>query len=152
MIYGICNLSIIPVRILNCDKSEMINQLIYGDVFEVLEEKEKWIKIKSMYDDYTGWIDNKQYFKVEDTNKLILNKPIYSLDLVEFIENNEKELFTIPIGSDISNTSLMNHSFDGKKISGKKDRHSIVNIAHSFLNSPYLWVTFLISRAELIGF
>ena len=75
MIYGICNLSIIPVRILNCDKSEMINQLIYGDVFEVLEEKEKWIKIKSMYDDYTGWIDNKQYFKVDDTNKLILNKP-----------------------------------------------------------------------------
>ena len=139
MIYGICNLSIIPVRILNCDKSEMINQLIYGDLFEVLEEKEKWIKIKSMYDDYTGWIDNKQYFKVEDTDKLILNKPIYSLDLVEFIENNEKELFTIPIGSDISNTSLMNHSFDGKKISGKKDRHSIVNIAHSFLNSPYLW-------------
>ena len=109
MILGICNLSIVPVRIVDSDKSEMINQLIYGDIIEILEEKEKWVKIKSVFDDYIGWIDKKQYFKIEDNITLDLNKPVYSIDLVEFIENNNNELVTIPIGSDISNISLMNH-------------------------------------------
>lgn len=139
MILGICNLSIVPVRIVDSDKSEMINQLIYGDIIEILEEKEKWVKIKSVFDDYIGWIDKKQYFKIDDNINLDLNKPVYSIDLVEFIENNNNELVTIPIGSDISNISLMNHKFDGKTISGKNNRNSIVNTALSFLNSPYLW-------------
>ena len=139
MILGICNLSIVPVRIEDSDKSEMINQLIYGDIIEILEEKEKWVKIKSVFDDYIGWIDIKQYFKIDDNIKLDLNDPIYSVNLVEFIENNNNELVTIPIGSDISNISLMNHKFDGKTISGKNNRNSIVNTALLFLNSPYLW-------------
>jgi hypothetical protein len=139
MILGICNLSIVPVRIEDSDKSEMINQLIYGDIIEILEEKEKWVKIKSVFDDYIGWIDIKQYFKIDDNIKLDLNDPIYSINLVEFIENNNNELVTIPIGSDISNISLMNHKFDGKTISGKNNRNSIVNTALLFLNSPYLW-------------
>ena len=139
MILGICNLSIVPVRIVDSDKSEMINQLIYGDIIEILEEKEKWVKIKSVFDDYIGWIDKKQYFKIDDNITLDLNKPVYSIDLVEFIENNNNELVTIPIGSDISNISLMNHKFDGKTNSGKNNRNSIVNTALSFLNSPYLW-------------
>jgi hypothetical protein len=139
MILGICNLSIVPVRIVDSDKSEMINQLIYGDIIEILEEKEKWVKIKSVFDDYIGWIDIKQYFKIDDNIKLDLNNPIYSINLVEFIENNNNELVTIPIGSDISNISLMNHKFDGKTISGKNNRNYIVSTALSFLNSPYLW-------------
>ena len=139
MILGICNLSIVPVRIEDSDKSEMINQLIYGDIIEILEEKEKWVKVKSVFDDYMGWIDKKQYFKIDDNITPNLNAPVYSIDLVEFIENNNNELITIPIGSDISNISLMNHKFEGKTISGKNNRNSIVNTALSFLNSPYLW-------------
>ena len=139
MILGICNLSIVPVRIVDSDKSEMINQLIYGDIIEILDEKEKWVKIKSVFDDYIGWIDIKQYFKIDDNIKLDQNNPIYSINLVEFIENNNNELVTIPIGSDISNISLMNHKFNGNTISGKNNRNSIVNTALSFLNSPYLW-------------
>ena len=139
MNYGICNLSIVPVRILDSDKSEMINQLIYGDIIEILEEKNKWTKIRSVYDNYIGWIDVKQYIKIDNETKLILNKPIYSLDLVEFIENKNKELFTIPIGSDVSNIDLLNHSFEGKTVSGKSDKNSIISIALSYLHSPYLW-------------
>ena len=139
MILGICNLSIVPVRIVDSDKSEMINQLIYGDIIEILEDKEKWVKIKSVFDDYIGWIDKKQYFKIDDNITLDLNKPVYSIDLVEFIENNNNELVTIPIGSDVSNISLMNHKFDGKTISGKNNRNYIVSTALTFLNSPYLW-------------
>ena len=36
MNYGICNLSIVPLRLEASDTSEMVSQVIYGDVFKVL--------------------------------------------------------------------------------------------------------------------
>ena len=41
-----------PVRISDSDKSEMITQLVYGDLFTIVEEKDKWTKIKSEFDNY----------------------------------------------------------------------------------------------------
>ena len=41
MSIGICNLSIVPVRISDSDKSEMITQLVYGDLFTIIEENDE---------------------------------------------------------------------------------------------------------------
>ena len=139
MALGICNLSIVPVRISNSDKSEMINQLVYGDLFTIIEEKDKWIKIECEFDKYQGWIDSKQYKKLDKNDNIITNNPTYSSNLVEFIENEDKDLITISIGSNISNINLLNHKYDGKSISGKQNRDSIVNTALLYLHSPYLW-------------
>ena len=114
---GICNLSIVPVRISDSDKSEMITQLVYGDLFTIVEEKDKWTKIKSEFDNYEGWIDSKQYKRLDENDNIIIDNPIYSCDLVEFIENENKELITISIGSNVSNINLLNHKYEGKSIS-----------------------------------
>ena len=75
---GICNLSIVPVRLSDSDKSEMISQLVYGDLFTIIEEKGKWIKIKSKFDNYEGWIDSKQYKKLDKSDNVITDNPTYS--------------------------------------------------------------------------
>ena len=90
MQYGICKLSIVPVRISNSDKSEMVTQLIYGDLISIIEEKENWTKIESDFDNYIGWIDSKQYQKINEVQKKDLENQSYSSDLVEFIENEKK--------------------------------------------------------------
>ena len=82
---GICNLSIVPVRISDSDKSEMITQLIYGDLFTIIEEKDKWTKIKSEFDNYEGWIDSKQYKKLDESDNIKIDNPKYSCDLVESV-------------------------------------------------------------------
>ena len=64
MRFGICNLSVAPIRSESSDKSEQISQIIYGEVFSILEEKTKWSKIKLSFDNYTGWIDNKQFVEI----------------------------------------------------------------------------------------
>ena len=133
---GICELSIVPVRISESDTSEMITQLVYGDLFEIIEEKVKWTKIKSEFDNYEGWIDSKQFKRLNESDNIIIDKPTYSYDLVEFIENENNELITISIGSNISNINLLNHKYDGKSISGKQHRDSIVNTALLYLHSP----------------
>ena len=45
---GICNLSIVPVRISDSDKSEMVTQLVYGDLFTIIEEKDKTLPTASI--------------------------------------------------------------------------------------------------------
>lgn len=62
---GYCFLRAVPVRREPSDRSEMVNQLLLGDTFEVLEQQEKWSRIRGDYDGYEGWIDNKQW-KADD--------------------------------------------------------------------------------------
>ena len=61
MNYGICKLSIVPLRLEDSDRSEMVSQVLYGDLFELLEVTKKWSRIRLTYDNYEGWIDNKQF-------------------------------------------------------------------------------------------
>ena len=56
MQFAICNVPAAPVRTEPAHRSEMSNQLLFGDTMEVLEEKGEWLKVKSTYDHYEGWL------------------------------------------------------------------------------------------------
>ena len=141
MKYGICNLSIVPIRSEASDKSEQTSQLLYGETFIILDEKMKWTKIKLCFDDYVGWINNKQFDIIDENQLKIIEKgpQIYSYDLVEFVENANQELIAIPIGSSLNALNILKHNYDGNKISGIQEKSNIITTALRFLNSPYLW-------------
>tara|TARA_A100001011_G_C14250739_1_gene817719 strand:+ start:853 stop:1593 length:741 start_codon:yes stop_codon:yes gene_type:complete len=42
-------------------KSEIVSQMIYGDSFLVLKKNKKWLKIKTKYDRYKGFVEKKNY-------------------------------------------------------------------------------------------
>ncbi|MDA9775109.1 C40 family peptidase, partial [Algibacter sp.] len=88
-----------------------------------------------------GWVDNKQYFEISEEQYNSLNKetPKLSTDLVEFIEDDNNQLFPITIGSSLNGLSLLNHKYDGGSISKKNKKSNIIQTAFTFLNSPYLW-------------
>ena len=67
---GYCFLSAVPMRAEASDKAEMVNQLLMGDTVEVLDRREKWTLVKSEYDGYEGWVDNKQYVPFESAADL----------------------------------------------------------------------------------
>ena len=62
----ICNLSVIPIRKEAADKSEMISQLLFGEVAEILKKDKQWRFIRCIHDDYTGWIDEKQVMPISE--------------------------------------------------------------------------------------
>ena len=97
MRYGINNLSIVPLRLEPSDKSELVSQVLYGDTFKVLEQRKSWSKIQLSFDAYEGWIDNKQFVEItQDEYNNLNNEPLkISIDLVEFVENENKQLFAI---------------------------------------------------------
>ena len=141
MLFGICLLSIVPMRAEPKDTSELVSQVIYGESFKILEQRSKWSLIKLSFDGYKGWIDNKQLTKIDKStyDSIINKKNIYSSDLIEFIQLKEKGLLTIPIGSNLKNIELFNHNFDGDSISSVLPKENIIETSLLLLNAPYLW-------------
>ncbi|WAC02820.1 C40 family peptidase [Lacinutrix neustonica] len=141
MQYGICNLSIVPLRLEAADTSEMVSQVLYGDVFKIIEERKFWCKIRLAFDQYEGWIDKKQYIELSEEayGIIIQEKPNLSTDLIEFIEDDHKQLYSIPLGSTLNGLKFLNHHFDGHASNIIQRKEALINTAFSYLNTPYLW-------------
>lgn len=142
MDYGICNLSLVPLRMEPTDTSEMVSQVLYGEHFKVLETRKKWSRIRLAFDDYEGWIDNKQYLSISEEKYCGIDNITeldLSSDIVDFVANQENQLLSICMGSNISASTLLNHSFEGKSISGKFVKSNLIETAILYLNTPYLW-------------
>lgn len=123
-------------------KSEIISQILYGEKFKVLSENKKWLKIKTSFDNYVGYIKNKNYVSNHNpTHKVfVLKTPIYN--------NQVKQKKKLPFGSKISiiNQNKNFIEFEKKKWIKKKDvkkiGHKEVNylkILFLFLNAKYVW-------------
>jgi hypothetical protein len=141
MEYGLCNLSVVPVRLEASNTSEMVTQLLYGDNFKVLEQHKSWIRILIAFDNYEGWIDSKQYIEIsaEAYHSLEAEPPKLSSDIMEFVYNENDELITIPLGVNLNALPFLKHKYDGNFQQGRKTKNNLVITALLYLNSPYLW-------------
>ncbi|MGA1773934.1 MAG: SH3 domain-containing protein, partial [Flavobacteriaceae bacterium] len=59
--HGICALSVINVYREPSETSVIVNQLLYGDHFEVLQRQKFWSEIRLDYDQTEGFILNNAY-------------------------------------------------------------------------------------------
>lgn len=144
--FGICNLSIIPLRAEASDRSEIVSQVLFGEHFEVLETDKQWAKVKLQYDGYEGWIDSKQYQSISEESYKRLSKEaiILNADLVEYVTAPHNALLPISIGASLSflnhsDINTQNYAFEGLKVTGIKPKQDLVATAYLYLNSPYLW-------------
>lgn len=141
MLYGICNLSIVPLRSEPNDPSEMVSQILYGEHFKVLEKRKKWSRVRLAFDTYEGWVDNKQYLEItEEAYKELDNKPIdIASDLIDFISCENDQLMPISLGSSLSALDYLQHSYEGNRIQKQQPKEKLIKTAYLFLNAPYLW-------------
>lgn len=144
--FGICNLANIPLRFEPSDRSELVSQVLFGEHFQILEQNQKWSKIKLAYDDYEGWIDNKQFKSITEEQYELLSKDsiILNADLIEYITSPDNLLMPIPLGASLSflnyeNVNSESLSFEGIKTSGIKPKSNLLDTAFMYLNAPYLW-------------
>ena len=104
-----------PLRYEATDKSEMVSQVLYGELFKVLEQRKKWSRIRLAYDNYEGWIDNKQYLEITEAEYKSLNglEGEFATDLVEFVHCKTNHLYPIPMGASLNTLPFLEHTFDG---------------------------------------
>ena len=146
--YGICNLSVVPCRKEPSDKSEMVTQLLFGEHFEVLEEKKSWSLIRIAYDGYECWIDKKQFLPLNDVKGISDSTSAVTTDLVQLAEDENGNMISVLLGSSLPKFKGKSFSLGKQKYSfegeiafpfSKKKEHSIEEIAKWYLNTPYLW-------------
>lgn len=146
---GICHLSVVPVRKEPSDRSEMVTQLLFGEDFEILETKNQWRRIRIRFDDYEGWIDEKQFTEIQPEEYQNLKKaaPILTLDLLQ-LSLSSGVITPLLLGSTLPfyvagqfAFNNMNFSFEGNvRNCGKEySKKTIIENAMVYLNAPYLW-------------
>ena len=134
MNYGIIKESLIPVRKKDNSKSEMINQLLFGETFKIIEKSKKWSLISSYLDNYIGWIENNNIHKITDQEFKLLNREVFFSSKELKLSNPENKYSQIiPIGSQLSSCSYLNYIIP--------EEDGIVNKIDpvDFINTPYLW-------------
>ena len=150
MKYGICTLSIVPCRLEPADPSEMVTQLLFGEIYRVIDERKKWIKIRSAHDGYESWIDRKQHVEVKRDVFLDLEKgeKSFSNELISLIQSvSENQYFPIVLGSVFQNYHSQKLEVGGKEFTSDAEvithppvgRENLIDTAFLFLNAPYLW-------------
>lgn len=146
MKYGLSNLSIIPMRSEATDLSEMVNQVLFGEQYKIIESRKKFSKIRLAHDKYEGWICNKQLLEIDkvDYDSLISSEKNYTTDVLDIIKSDSFQ--TIVMGSvipEIQDSIFIfnnsNYTFEGGITSGKQKKEMLIKNAMMYLNSPYLW-------------
>ena len=143
MKHGINLLPAIPCRKEASDKSEMVNQILFGEAFEIIEKQEKWSFIRTSADQYEGWIDNKQYETIfaDVFDEISRANFPRTAELTGKITEGENTLL-VPAGSllpffDKGIFRIRNREFT---YNGKiNSRISLSDILPIYMNAPYLW-------------
>lgn len=138
---GICSLALIPGKKEPSDKAEMVTELLFGEVYEVLQEEAKWLLIRNNADLYECWIDRKQHLSCDFS--VIPNLEL-SRRVFEWIKDEiSQSVFPVPLGSRIPKQGeileIGKHLFSRVKLDPEIPENSIIALAKSLLNSPYRW-------------
>ena len=140
MQYGICQLSIVPIRSIADETAEMISQLLYGEHFKVLEQRKHWSKIRTAFDKCEGWVQNLQITYIDENEYSKLDSddfPQHTIDLVSFVAMDKSNLLPVVLGSIFHNTSK--HVLEGNLISSRQQKSHLINTALLYLNTAHLW-------------
>jgi len=123
--------------------SEVISQILYGEKFKILLKNKDWIKIKSSFDNYVGYIRNEKY-----ATKHNPSHKVYSLKAAIFGKQKKKTKNFLPFGSKISiikeNKNFI--EFENNNWLKKKDLRKIdhkekdfIKVFKLFLKRKYVW-------------
>jgi len=151
MAFAICTVGIMPIRAASDDRSEMVSQMLFGEVLEVLEQSSNWAYIRVNYDRYEGWVDPKQFTIIDDEEKdrINANPLFYTSDLLQVVvPENSKQMIPLAIGSSLPNLmdnkitlAGMEYQFEGNAVPSdiQASRKLIIENSMIYLNAPYLW-------------
>lgn len=137
---GFCFLSAAPLRSEPSDRAEMVDQFIFADTFDLLERREKWSYVRSHFDGYEGWLDNKQ-FKVLNARQYEEVQRWQSKGSFGKSIRIDGVYIPVPVGARYPVEQLGTFAFSGMKITtmDTSSDESLLETAFCFLRTPYLW-------------
>lgn len=148
----------IPIRSAAAESSEMVSQLLFGDIVIGKEVQENWLFIQHIEDGYEGWVTIYMLTPISQAEYENLQDWEYVHDANTILKLQDGTEMRLPIGAKIPifelTKSLRLGKFKNKDsftLSGKTwhilggeikpilPPHLLLATAYKFLNIPYLW-------------
>lgn len=63
---GICRLSVVPMRATPASDAPLISELLFGEHYSILDEKDEFLYIQLHFDHSTGWISKDQHTLISE--------------------------------------------------------------------------------------
>jgi gamma-D-glutamyl-L-lysine dipeptidyl-peptidase len=152
MKFGICGLSLIPVRSEPSERSEMVTQILFGEHFEIIEYLPGWCHVVLAFDGYRGWIDQKMMTPISERQCEKIEKSLFAIttDIFTPVEISKDQSMLLVAGSTLPlwRPYLKEFAIDGVSLSiqgnvslgnVKEPRELIIEQALKYFNAPYLW-------------
>lgn len=161
MEFAIVSVPAAPVRRKPKHQREMVNQLLFGESVKVLNERGKlWIKVRSLHDNYEGWMTRTLLEEVTESEAKA-GSSFVSSGLLNTITVAGTAM-QVPAGSllpafDGSKGKLgkVEYSYEGSHIKKEEQQPGtelLEKLAMQWLNAPYLWGGRTILGVDCSGF
>ena len=152
---GIILHSIVPLRGEGSECAEQLTQLLFGETVDVLEEAERWIRVRNDADGMEGWVDFKMLTKMSDEEftsyRATLDKTTAFVCMPMAFALSQNNGQTIPLAAGTRLPNYKNGTFEvlgvpfmiepGMVIEKPLplNSQSLMQLSRFFLNAPYLW-------------
>ena len=140
------NKSIANVYLKPSSNSEVVSQILYGEKFKILLKRKKYLKIKTHYDNYIGYIKKDKFLeKFKPSHKVSkIKSRIFFKKGKRFLSSNHYLYYGS--GVCIRNENKKYIEFEKNKWIKKSDIKNIdhyeknyIKVFKLFLNTKYLW-------------
>jgi hypothetical protein len=141
----ICDNVFVPLRSGPTHKSEMLSQVLFGEKYNITDKAGSWIKVTTLFDGYSGWMDTDHLQHRPDTDDsrgFVLNRSVICY-------KEDKTKLVLEAGCEIYNPDFKTGTFrlgDREYTAGNgfsenciNEKGTLPDTAMKFINSPYIW-------------
>ncbi len=144
---GICTYGLIPIRALPSEAAEQTSQILFGEAYEIRETVGRWTLVRTLFDDYEGWVDFKlpQELPTAVVEAWLASEGVVtSRPMTTVRRRNDPMPMPITGGSELRNISADGRSFaiGATQYDITTDTPSAtdpVDVAMQYWGTPYLW-------------
>jgi hypothetical protein len=120
-----------PMRKEASHESELVSELLFNDIYEVIDENDEWVKVRCLFDSYEGWVRKLQHFEIDEKEyNECLKKDKYIITSPISYYNNKVLSFGSKIFEERENSILLRKKFDSR---------IMIESAIKLLDTPYRW-------------
>lgn len=153
--FAVCPISLIPIRVQPSEKSEMVTQLLFGEVVEILKlpartasQTAGWLQVRCVWDDYIGWVSDKQLLLLSEEESISLDNHPMSFEIAQAAMTDEHSI-PITLGASLPHYDGIQlklgekkYTFSGQVVNPQQIIPSadfLLKAARKYLFAPYLW-------------
>ena len=143
-LHAVCSLACAPMRLEPSHKSEMTNQLLFGERCRVLQRQENFWEVEAEFDGYRGWIVGDQLAECQEAG---VGETVLVDELLATVVSERRTLH-LPLGAvlqvDLAGGHIMNgerFQYEGAVRGTEKPVNAarLLEYGRRYLETPYQW-------------